>query len=53
MEMEKRIKRLVVNLTEREHKRLKILAAERNITISRMVMQALVKYVDKNFVFSD
>lgn len=49
MKVNKRIKRLVVNLTEEEHQELKILAAKKNITVSKMVMQAIALFVQKVF----
>lgn len=49
MKMNKRIKRLVVNLKEEEHQSLKVLAAKKNITMSKMVMQAITLYIEKAF----
>lgn len=47
MKVEKRIKRLSVNLTEKEHQKLKILATKRNTTITKIVLQALLFYSEK------
>lgn len=47
MKVDKKIKRLVVNLTQEDHKRFKILAAERNITLSKMTLKALLYFESK------
>lgn len=49
MKVSKRIKRLVVNVTEEEHQQLKIMAAKKNITMSKMVMQAITLFAEKVF----
>ena len=41
----KKLATLIVKLTTDEHKMLKIEAAERNITMSTLVKQALVLYL--------
>lgn len=53
MKVSKRIKRLVVNVTEEEHQQLKIMAAKKNVTISKMVVQALALYAEKVFPSGD
>jgi len=49
MKVSKRTKRLVVNLTEEEHQELKVLAAKKNTTISKMVMQSIALFIQKVF----
>jgi len=45
--MEKRIKNLLIRVTEDEHKKIKIEAIERNMTMSKLVKQAIVFFLLK------
>ena len=49
MKVSKRIKRLVVNVTEEEHLQMKVMAAKKNLTISKMVLQSIALYLEKFF----
>lgn len=41
----KKLKHLLVRLTEEEHKKIKIEAIERNMTMSKLVKQAITIYL--------
>lgn len=49
MKVEKKIKRLVVNLTEQDHKNLKKIAIDMNVTLSNLTLKALYFFIE-NFV---
>lgn len=43
----KKLKNIIVRLTDEEHKRIKIEAIERNMTMSKLVKQALTLFLLK------
>ena len=41
------IKRLIIEVTEIEHKQIKQYAIEKNITLRKLIMRAIIKYINE------
>jgi predicted HicB family RNase H-like nuclease len=45
MQMDKKTKSLLIRLTKEEHKKIKLEATERGLSISTLIKQALLSYI--------